>query len=366
MSAFVECTALEEITIPSTIEYIWHNAFKDCTSLATIHIGNCESLMIYEYAFAGLTSLRDLYVDMSTQPALEDGYTEFDETPIDQCILHVKKSLVAAYEEGYPWNEFKSIEINDTEYELNDGEDYSMLTSRKLTKLTYNRKFSPNRLVPLYIPFSMSYNDWADQGLRVYRLNGFYEYDDNKDGTPDRASLEVLEVTATEGRLKPNHPYVIKSTHSVSKDITIELENVEIAASNENMIDCCTMETTYKFMGNYHSIDQVTLNYWDAYVMSAGSLKLPGASGLGAQRWFMTRESREGQLLPLLEEIKIFIQGEEDADVADAIRFVSMDGQTTMGGKTGNASTYNLMGQKVMPGRQQKGIVIKNGKKVVM
>ena len=61
--AFQNCTKLESITIPISIENIGKNAFQGCTSLKEINIAFTTKLLIGGEAFRGCTSLVTLNID---------------------------------------------------------------------------------------------------------------------------------------------------------------------------------------------------------------------------------------------------------------------------------------------------------------
>lgn len=236
------------------------------------------------------------------------------------------------------------------EIALVDGTAINNTSAQQATRLTYTRNFKNTNWQPLYVPFSMTYEDWASQGLEVARLNGFYEYDDDKNGTIDRSALEVLMVTENDGALKPNHPYMVRANTVGEK--TIALENVTMLPTEENSIDCSTVETKYIFTGTYSQITRAELNEMDAFVMSGGALR-SSTSALNPMRWYMVRESRGGQLLPTLNEIRVFVHGEEDPT---AIDFVNAE-------NVADGVAYNVMGQRV--NANARGIIIRNGKKFI-
>ena len=96
--------------------------------------------------------------------------------------------------------------------------------------------------------------------------------------------------------------------------------------------------------------DKLSLNAINAYGMSGGSLKQAG-SALNGFRWYMVRESRGGQLLPVISEVKVHVIG---MDEEDGIEMARQDRDDEV--------AYNLMGQRV--DGNAKGIIIKNGKKI--
>ncbi len=229
---------------------------------------------------------------------------------------------------------------------LKDGTAYTIQETRTLAGLTYTREFRNTNWQPLYVPFSMSSSDWTDLGLEVARINCFYEYDDDDNGTIDRRALEILKVR--NGRLKPGHPYLIRARET--GPVTITVSDPTVYPAEANSWDCRTFETEYTFQGTYTPVSLEELTAAQGYVMSAGSL-VPSLGGLNPMRWYMTRASRGGQLLPEEAEIKVFLQGEEQADGLDFVNAGMPDGDT-----------YNLMGQRV--DNQTKGLLIRNGRKV--
>lgn len=234
---------------------------------------------------------------------------------------------------------------------LVDGEEINITEEQPCNTLTYTRNFKNTNWQPLYVPFTMSFEDWDEQGLEVARLNGFYEYDDDQNGTVDRSALEVIKVKG--GQLKPNHPYLVRAAATGQKTITTT--NTSVLPTTTNYVDCATVETLYTFTGSYQQIAQSQLNKWNAYVMSGGSLR-QSASALNSMRWYMTRTSRSGQLLPEISEIKVIVQGEEDVDAV-----IDMAAENEH--NASSSQLYNLNGQRVERATG-KGIYIRDGKKL--
>ena len=71
---FKDCTALESVTLPDTLEYVGRWVFQNCTSLKEIVIPDSVSQM--EYAFAGCTSLEKLTVPFVGEFKNPADYTE--------------------------------------------------------------------------------------------------------------------------------------------------------------------------------------------------------------------------------------------------------------------------------------------------
>ena len=347
---FEGCFGLTSIAIPNSVTSIGDAAFKDCSGLTSITIGS--GVLDIGLAFTGCNNLESVTclaekVPSTSVDAFKDSYVEY-------ATLQVPAQSVALYRAASPWKDFATINGSNSAtiptMDLVDGEDYTRDTDVDCDELTYIRTFNNTNWQALYVPFSMSFEDWDSQGLEVARLNGYYEYDDDKNGTIDRACLEVLMVTEGEGALKPNHPYMVRAKSTGTKTIT--LNNTTLYAAASNSIDCSTMETRYTFTGIYEQMSKASLNAINAYGMSGGSLKQAGGA-LNGFRWYMVRESREGQLLPIINEVKVHVIGWDDEE----------DGIETTRQDCGAEVAYNLMGQRVND--NSKGIIIKNGKKII-
>ena len=63
-STFKECTSLEKITIPPTVEKILNGAFEKCTNLRMVNIQNSRNrIQIEENAFKNCPNLQINYID---------------------------------------------------------------------------------------------------------------------------------------------------------------------------------------------------------------------------------------------------------------------------------------------------------------
>lgn len=411
-SAFEGCTKLRNVTIGNQVIIIDTSAFANCDDLENFYCNSTNVPSILSNAFDGsYIGYANLYVPIESLDAykLADVWKDFgnirslsDVTFAETINVSAVKNVLSVGEtetltanvlpanatsKSVTWSSSNSdivsvnavtgevtavaygsatitatamdgsevkgcitITVKAENYALTDGEEYLNVQELICDELTYTRTFNNTNWQALYVPFSMSFEDWDSQGLEVARLNGYYEYDDDKNGTIDRACLEVLMVTEGEGALKPNHPYMVRAKSTGTKTIT--LNNTTLYAAASNSIDCSTMETRYTFTGIYEQMSKASLNAINAYGMSGGSLKQAGGA-LNGFRWYMVRESREGQLLPIINEVKVHVIGWDDEE----------DGIETTRQDCGAEVAYNLMGQRVND--NSKGIIIKNGKKII-
>ena len=327
---------MASVTIPESVTYISSDAFGSCSELT------------------------DVYCYAENVPTTQSS--AFQNSYIEDVTLHVPAASVNDYKSTAPWSGFGTIVALDDEEESDDVElvenvdTYYNEIEKTLTTLTYTRTFNNAQWQALYVPFSMSYDDWKDD-FEVARVNAFYEYDTDNDGVVDKQVLEVLPVKEGNGDLRPNYPYLIKAKTTGEK--TISLTDATLYVTEENGIECSTVETKYTFIGTYHKMNG--LKSAGYYFMSGGGLKTAAsdATNLGAFRWYLKTESKGSALLPKAEEIKIRVAGEEEEEDATGIANV----------ETGIAAgkVYSLDGRMVSTGGTdglKAGLYIVNGKKV--
>lgn len=346
-AAFVRCTGLQSVTIPNSVVYM-NDAFHICENLTSITIP--ASVKELDRAFINCTKLNSV-TNLAATPQ-NCNETIFHNIP-NSCVLHVLPGSVEAYEANVYWSYCMKTIVGDAvilDFDIVDGADneFSNASDMNLETITYTRNFKNTNWQPLYVPFSMSFSDWDALGLEVARINGFYEYDDDENGTIDRSALEVLKVKS--GELRPNHPYLVRA--KTTGERTITLNDAMLYATESNSIDCSTIETKYTFTGIYERMTAEELGAMEAYVMGGGSLG-QSTTALNPFRWYMVRESRGGQLMSASKRIQIIVWGEDDPS-----GILDIDAEDV------DAPIYNVAGQRVS--NSARGIVIKNGKKYVV
>ena len=133
-SLFGRCSSLKEIEIPDSVAIIDDCAFYECTSLDSININ--KATQINQYAFygcSGLSSVRfgepleylgymsfancadlcDVYSCSHKVPKILRGsnHNPFQDSMIEETILHVPGSLIEDYKATFPWNQFGCIVV---------------------------------------------------------------------------------------------------------------------------------------------------------------------------------------------------------------------------------------------------------------
>lgn len=298
-----------------------------------------------------------MYCNAENPPTV--GTEVFKDAYIKYATLHVPQNSIYAYQSAEVWSDFGNIvpmEVEEEEPEnviLSEGvEMYYNGEERLCNTITYTRTFNNTNWQALYVPFSMSYDDWKDD-FEVARINAFYEYDKNEDGVIDKLVLELMPVKEGNGDLRPNYPYLIKAKTTGSKTIT--LTNATLYRTEQNSIDCSTVETKYTFTGTYQKMNG--LKSAGCYFMSGGGLKTAASDdvNLGAFRWYMKIENRGSSLIHPAE-IKLRMVDEED-DLTEIEELEDAPSSSDEG-------WYTLDGVQLMSQPTVKGLYLHKGKKV--
>ena len=109
--AFYECTSLDSINTNKATQ-INQYAFYGCSGLASVRFG--EPLKYLDYmSFANCADLSDVYSYSHKVPKILRGsnHNPFQDSMIEETILHMPGSLIEDYKATFPWNQFGSIVV---------------------------------------------------------------------------------------------------------------------------------------------------------------------------------------------------------------------------------------------------------------
>lgn len=365
--AFEGCSSIPSLTIPSSMTDIEDYAFKNCSSITSLTL-NDGVKMLGIGAFIGCNQLLTVTSLASEPPAI------FTNTFPVYGTLHIYKGDLDRYQEADFWNNFEILEDIIPDY-LTIDDDKKNFSNKEVIKslgLIYKRTFNDTSWQPLYIPFSMSYDDWKDN-FDLAQINAVYEYDKNGNGIIDKRVLEIIPITNEVIRTRPNYPYLIKAKYSGDKSLIIS--NAVLYETEINSIECSTAETSYTFTGSYTKTDG--MHTASIYCLDSCYLQTVTSheSTLNAFRWYMTIESKEGSTINT-HKISIRLAGaadmDDDSDIIDD-DVVEIDYAASIA----NAATvcysanaiYTLDGRiisKEESSRLKPGIYIVDGKKVII
>jgi hypothetical protein len=308
---------------------------------------------IGNHAFYKCDGLTSITFERSTPPDFGNDVFGNDNTSIPVYVPansgETYKDALASY--GFSnIKEFTSISLND------NSNAYTRNTQIDDADVSYTRDFS-KYWEPLYIPFSLKYEDWKDD-FEIAYINAIHQYDTNDDGDIDKTVLEFVKIKS--GTTYPNTPYIIRAKEKGKK--TLSAKYVTLYESDVNQIKCSTTAQEFIFTGNYKKVSTMDLMayYTNKYTMHLGDINYINLiTGVGAYRWYMERESRNTVYGIInnsanAKEISINVVGEETTGIAN-IQLPST-----------NTQTYDLNGRKVNENNLKPGMYVKNGRKVVI
>ena len=243
---------------------------------------------------------------------------------------------------------------------LYDAEAYDSKAEYTVESLTYQRTFSHDKWVAVYVPFAIDCSLLPDY-MEMAILNNFHEYEQT-DGSYN-VVLEVKRMTS--GTIPALTPCVmrLKTELASATEKEIQLSNVPFSAAADNYIDCSSVTRYYKFTGSLAGIAKNSWNVETDFVLNEGTLhKANIETALKAQRWYLTATDRNGSSTSatMLRSISINVIGDSDGDVTgiDDIHVVTEKATSVREG------IFDLQGRR-LNSEPTNGIYIKNGVKYV-
>ena len=347
--AFCGCSGLTSVTIPSSVTSIGQYAFCGCSSLASVTIPSSVT-SIGDYAFFNCKGLTSITFKGSTPPTFgNDVFVSVDKSIPVYVPVNSGEAYKNTLGENLNIQALPSISLKD------NSNAYTRNTQIDNADVSYTRDFS-KYWEPLYIPFSLKYEDWKDD-FEIAYINAIHQYDTNDDGDIDKTVLEFVKIKS--GTTYPNTPYIIRAKEKGKK--TLYAENVTLYESDVNQIKCSTTAQEFIFTGNYKKVSTMDLMayYTNKYTMHLGDLNYINLiTGLGAYRWYMEIEDRDSAYginnNNTAKEISIRVVGEEATGIAN-IQHASP-----------NTQTYDLNGRRVNENNLKPGMYVKNGRKFVI
>ncbi len=390
-SAFAYCNNLTEVILGTDVSYIDLYAFAFCKNLKDVYFWSLtppemsaasfnediccyipnvpDAMMAYDglgdsYSCFYTVNIYKLNVAPSDAKVIIDGrqYKNGDAVGVGGSLSNplcnvmqpsdVKKDEAAML--GY---DLTSVSIQNgtihVEYTANssvvftDATAFGYANEKTFSELTYSREFTNTEWQALYVPFSMSYDEWKID-YDIAKILNFIEYDDDDDGTVDRTYLVAIKKTS--GSTEPNTPYLIRAKSTGISVLYLGERTLQPAETNS--LECSSTENTYTFTGTYTGVtDMYDKGY---YAMSDGSLKAANSASvvLKPQRWYMVLTPKKGApATTKAQSIQILVDGEEGVEAPST----SPKGESP--------ATFDLMGRRMMA--PAKGINIVNGKKII-
>lgn len=354
--AFQTCESLPSVTIPNSVTFLGECAFNCCFALTSITISNpLMEIHISNFNGCDINSFTNL--SKIPQSIHDCGFVYH---PNSYTILHVLPGCKETYQNAEFWKEFTIVEDAVDPFakiELADGKTYNEETEQSNKEIIYTRTFNNTQWQSLYIPFSMSYEDWKDD-FDVAYINGVRQLDRDDDGVIDETTMDVIKIK--NGSFIPNTPYLIRAKSTGEKTITVN--DATLYKSEENSIECSTMLARYTFTGTYNTIPAATLLENNYYAMGGGSLVMTnGTSDLKPFRWYLKIDSRSPMYNVNSAAKSIIINMLDEEEEATGIaEFTNTQHLSPIN------QMYDLNGRKVARSSLKPGLYIKNGKKIVI
>ena len=385
---------LTAINIPEGVESIGYHAFMDCSNLETVVIPSTIT-SIGQRAFSGcdnLTSLNVKVVNPVELPLEKESYWHWDDNlqqNVEVIIYHevfsdaayanatlsVPAASITAYNDADYWKKFNIVGLPNffatnaegitTSKLLSSGDDVALLDTYKslvvemdiegMNEITYTRTFNNTEWQAIYLPFEMSYSDWSED-FEVARINDVHQFDDDDDGTIDRTLLEVIKLKDG-SKTAANTPYVIKAKSVGDKTITVS--NTKLYETVENVFSVSSWRTLYTFGTTYSTVSASVLSEPGYLVLGNGSLHPMNAtsSDLSSFRWYLKVTDRDGNPKSQVNEVKLYVMGEDDDE--------TNIGEISNSSNIQDAEVFDLSGRRLEKA-SGKGLYIINSKKVMV
>ena len=313
----------------------------------------------YNYYIASWTDTGIVFTDTykQTRPALGHDMTEtsFDEGKniyFSQC-----QRSDCGHTEYYAKSD-GSVKATENaggfvvqEYILEDATPYDNKAVFTVSNFTYNRTFDDTGWTTWYVPFDLVLTEELCNSYSFSRINNVHRYDDDDDGTPDRTDVEAFCQVAGV-TLKANYPYLVKAKTDGDLNMALTLNSVVPALAKNNGCFCQSIDYKYEFTGTYSKMTEVGSGSEDPYSLQSNG-EWSHQAEISPMRHYLTVSSRNAEAQSSLARIHLVIVGDETA-TGMVIPYSNEKRQT---------ETYDLSGRMI--DTNSRGIVIKNGKKII-
>jgi hypothetical protein len=229
-------------------------------------------------------------------------------------------------------------------------------------ELIYTRTLN-NTWNALYVPFQIELTGELLANYDVAYINDVRSYDWDEDGELDDWDIEIIKIKR-QGKLKANHPYVIRPKSEEAMNLNITQYNTKLHSTNADKqlsVTCSSAYKQYEIKGVYSNTVSAYLdngNYVYAINKSGQWQKMGLETYLAPFRFYLTMANRDGSpLSDAAQLIRMRVVGEEFEDGTTVIYDVEA-------GEQGVDCIYDLQGRRVLEPKKG-GLYIINNKKVI-
>lgn len=229
----------------------------------------------------------------------------------------------------FSFNNFRLVRLGDLDAVTLDEAADNVIEAKEAANVTLKRKFVANKWNTLVLPFAVSAEDVKTTFGADAKIVEYSNADD----------ANINFTTSTKG-IKANVPVLIMPAAVNAENNTYTFNSVSIVVADPKADG-----TSYSFVGSYKPYNLVNDDYM-----------------LYADKWWKTEAADSYKI----KAFRAYIKANTPA-AAKQLNLV-IDGQTTglkLNTVNGNieGETYNIAGQRVA--NSYKGLIIKNGKKII-
>ena len=238
-----------------------------------------------------------------------------------------------------------------SEMEVEEGVAYTRTTDKPLSKVTYTRSFSSDRVGKYqawFLPFDHTITEADQAKFDFFKINMIANAGEAEAPESDDVYI-YLNTMAAGATLKGNMPYVYRPKEAVT-NYTFVSENVALLAKNDAaLLQTSTTKATYDFYGTYANTTATTESPF-YYINIKGQVSYGTTVTVGPYRWILRATTKDG--ITYARQLT-FVEGE-----TTALPSVADDKGTA------NSEVYDLQGRKVAT--PAKGLYVVNGRKVLV
>ena len=374
VSAFEGNDNLAKVCLPRTMTSIGRKAFSSA-NLTDIYCYAVTPPSMYFVHYTPPVESSDDETGVIAKPIAVIGGTSYYNSSslvnVDTltCRVHVPKVSLSDYSVAHGWRAFLSNMLTDLPDDIgyepyigsgNDLQDYLnsfVDTEDVLTETSYTREFRNTEWQSLYVPFTLNYDDWSPY-FEVARLTGI-------SGTTELPQLEATIMTAEDGDLQANYPYLIRAKKTGT--YTLEVGASQMVGQEVKTRQYSSGDLGVSVKGHYSSLQG--LNHAKRYVMLGGSVRIPSSDSYVLQpyRWSAIALPSHLVIKPILLPINLRISDGIGTTSVEQL-LMSADADETIGQR----KVYDLSGRRVKTNATMriselpKGVYLIEGRKCVV